>query len=175
MLLFVVSFLLKRLEGWQLYDQKKIIVYNISKYKAVEFIDENNFYFTGDNAVMNDPSLYSYNLKPGNIKFHLSPSDTLQNLFSKNNFYKFYDSKILMIDSSFKDVAALNKIKLDYILISKNAKIKIADLLTNFDCNNFIFDASNSTWKIDQWKKECEELHLHSHSVPEQGALVINL
>jgi len=27
-------------------------------------------------------------------------------------------------------------------------------------------------WKIDKWKKDCEELHLHFHSVPEQGAFV---
>ena len=80
-----------------------------------------------------------------------------------------------MIDSSFSNYNSTKKIKLNYILISKNPKIQIADLVENFDCNNYIFDASNPTWKIRQWKKECEELHLHFHSVPEQGAFLINL
>jgi competence protein ComEC len=64
------------------------------------------------------------------------------------------------------------KIKLDYIIISKNPRITIADLVQTFDCKSYVFDASNSRWKIGQWKKECEELHLHSHSVSDQGAFV---
>ncbi len=80
-----------------------------------------------------------------------------------------------MIDSSFKIYNSDKKVKLNYILISKNPEIKITDIEEIFDCNNYIFDASNPPWKIEQWKKECEELHLHFHSVPEQGALVINL
>ena len=53
--------------------------------------------------------------------------------------------------------------------------MKIADLAQTFECKKYIFDASNSLWKIGQWKKECEELHLHFHSVSEQGAYVTDL
>ena len=65
--------------------------------------------------------------------------------------------------------------KLDYIVISNNAKIKIADLYKTFDCKNYIFTASNSLWRIGEWEKECEELHLRSHSVATQGAFVTDL
>ena len=37
------------------------------------------------------------------------------------------------------------------------------------------FDASNPMWKIEKWKKDCEELHLRFHSVPEQGAFITDL
>jgi len=67
------------------------------------------------------------------------------------------------------------KIKVDYIILSKNPRLNIVNLAQTFDCKFYIFDASNSLWKIEQWKKECEELHLHFHSVSEQGAFVINL
>jgi len=63
----------------------------------------------------------------------------------------------------------------DYLIISKNPKVKIKDLAQLFHCNQYIFDASNSLWKIGQWKKECEELHLQSHSVSEQGAFVTDI
>ena len=80
-----------------------------------------------------------------------------------------------MIDSSFSNYKPGKKIRINYILISKNPPINISEVTQNFDCKNYIFDASNPQWKIEQWKKECEELHLHFHSVPEQGAFVINL
>jgi len=60
-------------------------------------------------------------------------------------------------------------------LFLKIPKINISDIDENFDCKNYLFDASNPQWKIEQWKKDCEELHLHFYSVPEQGAIVINL
>jgi len=65
-------------------------------------------------------------------------------------------------------------VQVDHIIISKNPRLKISSPAKNFDCENYIFDASNSPRKIEKWKKECEELHLHFHSVAEQGAFVIN-
>jgi competence protein ComEC len=169
-----VSF--KAFDNWRLYHQKKIIVYNIARHKAVEFIDSNNFLFNGDKEVMDDKLLNSYNLKPVQIAFQLKDApEKLKHLFSKKNFYQFYNSRILMIDSSFTNYHSDKKIKINHILISKNPKIKIADIEKAFDCKSFIFDASNAPWKIEQWKKECEELHLQSYSVPEKGAFVINL
>jgi competence protein ComEC len=79
-----------------------------------------------------------------------------------------------MIDTAKLYLPSPKKIFLDYMVISKNPKIKIRDLAQAFDCSHYIFDASNSLWKIEQWKKECEELHLQFHSVSEQGAFVIN-
>jgi competence protein ComEC len=80
-----------------------------------------------------------------------------------------------MIDTAQAYFPTAQKMNLDYIIISKNPRLDLADLAKVFDCKQYIFDASNSSWKIEQWKKECEELHLHFHSVSEQGAFVINL
>ncbi len=169
-------FIFKNFQDWNLYQQKKIIVYNISRHKALEFIDRNKYFFCGDESVVNDRLLNTYNLKPAHIAFQLEKtSSSPAPLFSKDHFFQFYNARIVMIDSSFNNFQPHEKMSINYILISKNPRIKISQLAENFDCNNYIFDASNSSWKIEQWKKECEELHLHFHSVPEQGALVINL
>jgi competence protein ComEC len=48
----------------------------------------------------------------------------------------------------------------------------MAQLASVFNCGQYVFDASNSLWKIDKWQKDCEELHLRSYSVPEKGAFV---
>jgi competence protein ComEC len=164
------------MKEWQHFQQKKIIVYNIPKHKAVEFIDRKSFLLKTDNELEQENLLYDYNIKPANVAFAANErANNLSHLFSKNGFYQFYGSKLLMIDSSYHNYYSAEKIRLDCIVISQNPKIKIAEIAKTFDCNNFIFDASNFSWNIQRWKKECEDLHLHFHSVPEKGAFVVNL
>ena len=144
--------------------------------KAIDFIYGNKYYFIGDSNLNKNNLLVNYNLKPARISFMANQnSSASNNLFVKNNFYQFDSCRILMIDTTLTYLPTPQKVNLDYIIISKNPRVNLADLVTVFDCKKFIFDASNSFWKIEQWKKECEELHLHFHSVSEQGAFVINL
>ena len=67
------------------------------------------------------------------------------------------------------------KIPVDLVVISANARIKLSVLAAVFDCRIYVFDASNTLWKIEKWQKECEELHLRSYSVAERGAFVLDL
>jgi competence protein ComEC len=163
------------LDNWHSHSQKKIIVYNIPMHKAVEFVDRNHFHFVGDSIVMQDKLLHTFTLKPAHIALDIKESASFVNASKFNdNFYQFCGSRILMIDSTIK-FSANKKVDLDYIIFSKNPRIDLTDISSAFNCKKYIFDASNAAWKIEQWKKECEELHLQFHSVPEQGAFVINL
>ena len=61
------------------------------------------------------------------------------------------------------------------ILLSKNCRVPVENLAQVFDCKEYVADASNSLWKIEQWKEACKTLHLRFHSVPEQGAFITDL
>jgi competence protein ComEC len=162
-------------DDWHAYSQKKIIVYNIPMHKALEFVDRNNFHFIGDSLVLQDKLLNAFNIKPAHILLKIKENSLFANPSKVNNkFYQFYTSRILIIDSAF-NFSSAKKVDLDYIIFSKNPQVNFANIAKVFNCKKFIFDASNSPWKIEQWKKECEELHLQFHSVPEQGAFVTNL
>ena len=163
-------------DKWQFSNQKKIIVYNVPSHKAIDFIDGNTYHFVGDSDLMEDGLLQNFHLKPGRISLLLNKRiDTSFPMFQKNNFCQFSGKRILMIDSSVIFTPTLKKINVDYIIISKNPKIFISSLAKVFNCGAYIFDASNPLWKIGKWKKDCEELHLRFHSVPEQGAFVTDL
>ena len=150
-----------------------MIVYNIATHQAIDFIQGQTYHFISDTSLVKDELLQNFNLKPARIALMLTSESSLPGvLINKNNFYQFYKKRIVLIDSTLHYSPLSKKIKADYIIISKNPGIKIASLAHTFDCNFYVFDASNSLWKIGQWKKECEELHLHSHSVSEQGAFV---
>jgi competence protein ComEC len=88
-------------------------------------------------------------------------------------FYQLGNQKIVLIDRPMQLEALPSKIDVDMIILSKNAKIVISQLDSVFNCKQYVFDASNSLWKIGQWQKECEELHLRSYSVAEKGAFVL--
>ncbi|MEO6818538.1 MAG: ComEC/Rec2 family competence protein, partial [Ginsengibacter sp.] len=156
-------------------QQKKIIVYNIPNATAIDLIAGNKYVMIADSALQANQLLQRFHLKPAHTylfanKKVLDPTSYL----AGNNFYQFFNKKLLIMDSAIH-YQSLQKIQIDYIIMANNAKIKIADLVNAFDCKNYIFTASNSLWRIGEWQKECEELHLRSHSVATQGAFVTDL
>ena len=161
---------------WNIVHQRKLVVYNVSRHRAIDFVSGNNYHFLGDSILLQEGMLQNFNLKPGRIAMQLlNATDTVTNLVTTQSFFLFNRYKILVIDKAIYFDSATQKVPLDMILLSHNPKITIAQLAAGFNCRLYVFDASNSLWKIDQWRKECEELHLRSYSVPEKGALVVDL
>ena len=68
-----------------------------------------------------------------------------------------------------------HKINIDVLVISKNIRINMKELLSTIEPKLIVFDASNSLWKITKWKKECDALNLRFFSIKDQGAFVMNL
>ncbi|MEP7107986.1 MAG: ComEC/Rec2 family competence protein [Ferruginibacter sp.] len=161
--------------SWQINNQQKLIVYNVPQHRAIDFISGNDFYFIGDSILLQDGLLHNLNLKPARIALQLRNNrDSLKSLFQNKSFFQFCDKRILLIDRSLDFEIPPQKAAIDIIIISKNPSLQIARLASVFHCRQYIFDASNSLWKIDKWQKDCEELHLRSYSVLEKGAFVLD-
>ncbi len=164
------------LNKWNYSKQRKIIVYDVPAHKAIDFISGNSYQFVGDSDLAANDLLQNLHLKPARISLMLDKKKNDTNvLYHNNNFYQFYNKKIAIIDSSIIYKPSAKKMNVDYIIISKNPKLYISTLAAVFNCSVYIFDASCPMWKIDKWKKDCEDLHLPFHSVPEQGAFIIDL
>jgi competence protein ComEC len=69
----------------------------------------------------------------------------------------------------------MEKIPVDIIILSGNPNIRISELAAMFNCRQYLFDSSNPLWKIRQWKKDADSLHLRHHTVSEQGAFEADL
>ena len=163
------------LKRWHFSQQQKMVVYNIPSHKAIDFIHGNAYYFLGDSDLAENSLLQTFNLKPARVSLMANKKTDDSFLFQHDNYYQLYGKTVLMIDSAINYVPPPEKINVDYIILSKNPTLFIPRLAKVFNCGTYIFDASNPLWKIDKWKKDCEELHLHFHSVPEQGAFVTDL
>ncbi len=168
--------LLQSFMQWQIKNQQKLIVYNVPQHQAIDFVSGNTYKFIGDSILLVDGILQNFHLKPGRIKLQLNQRvDSLSNCFAKKNFYQFNTKKIILIDEPIAFNSLTTKINVDIILISKNPKLHIPELASVFNCKTIVFDASNSLWKIDQWKEDCDKLNLQYYSVPDNGAYVLDL
>ncbi len=159
--------------NWQIKNQQQLIVYNVPQHRAIDFVKGNKYQFIGDSILLQDGVLQNFHLKPGRIALQLNNRiDSLSTMIGKTNFYQFGNKKMLLIDRAIYFEIPLHKIDVDYIVISKSPRLYIPQLAQIFNCRQYVFDASNSLWKIDKWQKDCEQLHLQHYSIPKQGAFI---
>jgi competence protein ComEC len=162
--------------SWQVQSQQKIIVYNVPQHKAIDLVSGNNYQFIGDSVLLEDGLLQNFHLKPGRIALQLNKrTDSIQGVSHFGKYLQFGNKRMLLIDEPVAVEARVSKIDIDLIVISKSPKLYIADLAKVFNCKRVVFDASNSLWKIGKWKEDCDKLNLRHHSIPEQGAFVLDV
>jgi competence protein ComEC len=153
--------------------QKKIVFYNVPRHRAIDFIDKENFLFAGDTALQQNIFLQNFHIKPARLALHATQELTSMPAVKHQHIYwQFHSKKLLFLDSSLAIAALDSTVFIDILLLSHNPRGRIVDIQPAVRPAVIVFDASNSFWKIENWKKECEELNLRFHSVPEQGAFI---
>jgi competence protein ComEC len=171
MLIFIA---INSYEDYNRRGQEKMIVYNIPQHNAIDFITGKQYAFTGDTSLLDDDYLKKFHLKPSRTLHQINLTSNLDGFYISNPFIWFNEKRILVINRPFRFKSAA-KIAVDVIVIAHNPRLNIADLAAVFDCKQFVFDGSNSTWKINQWKKDCDRLHLPNYSTSDKGAYILNM
>ncbi len=171
--------------------QSKIVVYNINKTTAIDFIygKSNKLITSCDDAEKFQKSI-KYNISNywGNCKID-NPNISLHDNYLKNsnsdidneiniynNFIYFRGKKVLLLNNNkYFNRKSGNKIDVDILIISNEAKIKPEELVSMFNFDNLVFDSSISYWKLDYWKKYCKENELLFYDVKTRGAFIYNI
>jgi competence protein ComEC len=166
-------FVIRSIDFIECIQQQKLIVYNVPNHQAIDVVVGRSYKFSGDSILSEDGFLKKFHLTPSRILYRISPDQ--YTIPGQDQVLLSTRKKIILIDKPINTAVMGTKIKADLIIISKNPKISLGQLIEVFDCNEYIFDASNPLWKINKWKKECSNLHLHSYSIPERGAFVMEL
>ncbi|MEO7445035.1 MAG: ComEC/Rec2 family competence protein [Ferruginibacter sp.] len=156
--------------------QEAIIIYNVPNFTAIDILYGRNYFYIGDSILSRPGILQNFHLKPSRNNFHASnPLKDTSMVRHVGNLWR-YQSKTFLIAglmTSYKPVP--EPIPVDFLLLTHNTRASLASLLEVVKPGIIIADASNKLWKIDGWKKDCEELALPFHSVPQQGAYVLHL
>jgi competence protein ComEC len=175
------------LKNYKQINQKKIIVYNISRTSAYDFVYEKQNLLLSDSLLLNDKKKQGFHLlnnwcKSGMNKTTIFDLSSIKNkeiktniFYKKNNFIQFYDKKIAVINNKNKDLASSHTINVDFLIIADNIRTKISDLLNQYNAKQIIIDSSNSLWNTNRLIKECKEKDIKCYSVLKSGAFVINV
>jgi competence protein ComEC len=155
--------------------QQKLIVYNIPKYKAIDVIEGNGYRFYGDSSLSEQSFLQNFHLQPARVLHGIRAKDSLPNTFTGNGLIAGSHVSALVIDRTAGFPPVKERILVDIIILSGNPNIRISELAAMFNCRQYLFDSSNPLWKIRQWKKDADSLHLRHHTVSEQGAFEADL
>jgi len=162
--------------NWQAVRQQKILVYQVPQHQAIDIICGNRYYFIGDSAMQQDGLLRNFHINPARIAYRLSGSlDTFPGKRAGDFFCQVGRTRFALIDRAVSFLPQEKKTRLDFMVLSNNPDIRISNLAAAFNCPVIVFDASNRLWKIEQWMKECDALHLQGYSIPERGAFISSL
>jgi competence protein ComEC len=130
----------------------------------------------GEEAINQDEKTLSFLLNPSRISYRANQLlEENKPLNFHKHVYKLRNKRLMVLDSTVYFKPIEHKINIDVLVISKNIRINMKELLSTIEPKLIVFDASNSLWKISKWKKECEALNLRFFSIKDQGAFVMNL
>ena len=152
----------------------RIIVYNVPRHSAVDLGNAGSCTFIGDDTCRNDAFIRNFYINPSRLIYGLDPSGNPTTLEKLPPFIYFSGKKLLMLNNAVSLPHFARPLKVDIVILSKNAPFSIARLHAQLDCPQYVFDASNASWKIREWKNECDSLHLRRHSVQDDGAFVLD-
>ncbi len=175
-------------------NQKEIIIYDIKGFTAINLIDgKDNILISSlkNNAKQKDFNIKQNWLSLGldnekfietkqlNNKHNLSLFLKTQNpnFFIKNQFFQFFDKRILFIqDKSILSKFKATNLPIDYLIIGNNTQIDLAELDLYFSAQTIIIDSSHSTKSLQFWKtQQAINPSKNIYLVSEKGAFVHEL
>lgn len=168
--------------GQQLeYSQRRMVVYNIAKTSAVDLIaSQSNVLLTEPSLALNEKAL-SFHIKQNWWKSGITePLIVTKDFISgqvciRNNWILFNNTKIVIVKGGVPVIKWSKPVKVDFLIVSKNPKMEIAEMLKSYDPRQIIFDSSNSGYRLNKWKKECVALARNYYSVKDSGAFECEL
>jgi competence protein ComEC len=158
-------------------------IYNIKNTFAYSYIENQAHCFLTDSSLVSNPTKRDYYLKNHWIKLQSTNPQIInvQNLDSVRfksacfikNFWVIRGKTFCIIRNKMPQIKAKSRLKIDYLILSQNAKTDIKDLLELFDPKLIVIDSSNYWSRCQYWLRENEKIKAPLYCVSNQGALEI--
>jgi competence protein ComEC len=155
--------------------QRKLIVYNVPRFRAIDFIEGRNYVFKGDSALTLDDFSQNFHLRPSRQLHRINQVDSMGPLMGNSHFFLYGATRIVIIDKDFRLNLFSQKIRADLVIISGNPKLDLNKLSAVIDCLQIVIDSSNSPWRADKWQTDCSKVGIPCYNVNASGAFVMNL
>jgi competence protein ComEC len=180
LLIFAVSFSFRNMS---LKQERRIIVYNIAKHTAIDFINGNSCYFVADSSLRKDTRKMDFFIKNSRIKYQTKIVNTFylpdtagtfadDIFYKKDNFISFAGKRMAIVNS--KTVSS-DKITVDFLLITHNTKMSPDEILQQFRPGLIILDASNNRYYSERLLAQCRKRNIACFSTSLSGAWILKI
>ena len=166
---FALFMMLRAVSFTEAERKRKLIVYTVPKHTAIDVINGRHYAFIGDTALLYDDALRNFHLQPSRILHRITPGESDMSVRS----FQWEGKRIVIIDETARFVNLQAKQPIDVMILSKNPKLYISNLLQAFMPKQIIIDGSVPAWKAALWKKDCDSLKIPCYNVAEDGAVVL--
>ncbi len=165
--------------------QKALTVYSLRGGTALSFVDGKEAVFVADSVTHSAPETFGYNIQPhlwhlgikAPQRYVLHTVPTGQNvqqalLPDGNSLYAWQGKRLLLLEKPL-NVQASVPLEVDYVLVTRNARIKAEELQQQFTFKLLLLDASNSPWYLQQLREKLTALEIPFHDIAASGAFVL--
>ncbi|MFH2095735.1 MAG: ComEC/Rec2 family competence protein [Bacteroidota bacterium] len=172
---------------------KRFIVYNIGNNSVIDFIDgTRSVLLTGqtdlDSKAMSDVKsnwiksgvshstlIDRYRLIDGKYLDSLNNQECIP-VFIWKNYLKYEGRSLVLVNSEEQLIRKpISRLKVNYVVLSDNARVDIEKVIAYYDADTIIIDSSNSFWMAEKWEDECRQLNVPCHVVKTKGAFICDL
>ena len=164
--------------------QRMMLVYDVPRSTAVDFIEGDQYTFIADRTLLKDQGQQAFHIQPNRQACNTSerasfsldslPGYRTEALRLSAPFVQFGTKRIAWLYEELPDYKG-SPLKVDYVLLSQNPRISIGQISQYYDFGLLIIDSSNRSWNTKRWIKESKELSINYHDVNSQGAFILNL
>jgi len=160
-------------------NQKNTTIYTISKSVAINFNQYGKSILLSDSIRSKQDKRYQFSIKNHERKARIDSKilsiqeDYEDEAFFKRGSFIFFNGKTLyFLTGNDKLYPASEKLKIDYLYLSRNPRLKPEVVLKVFDCDMVIIDANNWVNLEKEWIRYCKEHSVNYHSMRAEGAFI---
>lgn len=168
---------------YQQLQQNQLCIYNSRKSTLISYIKGSHCTTWMDSTLMGNPQIqYAQQNHLWSLGITKNELHVLEDSVQKSSFYyqnkkgQFKHQKLSLYSQEEILLQSHTPLEVDYVLVHGNPKLKSIQQIENiYLYKTLVFDASNSSWKIKKWIKECQDLNINFIDVSTQGAWVLDL
>jgi hypothetical protein len=163
-------------------NQKNITIYTISKSIALNFNQNGKSILLSDSIRTKKDNRYLFSIKNHERKARIS-SEILniqediedEHFFKKGSFLFFHGKTFYILSSNTKLRSLSKRMKIDYLYLTRNPKVKPELVFKVFDCDRVIIDENNGMNLEREWVEYCMEQGVDCYLMREHGAIIVAL
>ncbi len=175
-LIAMVSFVIIRWHSFaQAGARQQIIVYQVPRYQAVDFVRGRDYYFMGDTALLSDVDLCNYYLRPTRIQNRLSDIGQALPALGNKPMFLFAGKSIMIINQDFSNPDPSIPLRADIAIVSGNPPINLRRLPHKPEIGQIVLDGSVPRRKSKSLREDCDWLGIACHDVNLAGAFVLQI